>query len=100
MQREADAGTVVLPGLAIPHVTVPGEGAFEMVIVRARGGGIQFPEREAVRAAFVLVSTADERAFHLRTLAAIAHAVQHDGFEERWQAAPDAEALRTLLLER
>ncbi len=99
MQREADAGTVVLPGLAIPHVTVPGEGAFEMVIARARGG-IQFPEREPVRAAFVLVSTADERAFHLRSLSAIAHAVQHEGFEERWAAAPDAEALRALLLER
>ena len=100
MQREADAGTVVLPGLAIPHVSVPGEGAFEMVIARARTGGIQFPEQEEpVRAAFVLVSTPDERGFHLRALAGLAHAVNRDDFDARWADARTADDLRALLLD-
>ena len=99
MKREADANTVILPGLAIPHVVVPGEGRFEMAAVRARDG-IAFPEQAPVHAAFVLLSSADERAFHLRTLAAVAHAVQREGFEDAWRDAPDADALRALLLAR
>lgn len=100
LQREADAGTVVLPGLAIPHVVVPGEGHFELVIARVQPGGVLFPEQTPVHAAFVLVSTADERGFHLRALASIAHAVQRDEFDAAWRAAPDADALRALVLAR
>ncbi len=99
MQREADAGTVVLPGLAIPHISIPGEGVFEMVIARARTGGIVFPDREPVRAAFVLVSTSDERSFHLRALAGIAHAANRDDFDDRWANARTADDLRALLLD-
>lgn len=101
MQREADSGSVVLPGLAIPHAVVPGTGRFELVVARIRGEGVAFPNQpQPVHAAFVLVSTADERSFHLRALAGVAHAVQRDGFEAAWLAAPDGEALRALVLER
>ncbi len=99
MQREADSGTVVLPGLAIPHVSIPGEGAFEMVIARARSGGILFPDSAPVRAAFVLVSTPDERGFHLRALAGIAHAANRDDFDARWADARTPDDLRALLLD-
>ena len=100
MQREADSGSVVLPGLALPHAIVPGSGRFEMVIARIRGG-VSFPNQpQPVHAAFALLSTADERTFHLRALAGVAHAVQRDGFEEAWNAAPTPEALRALVLDR
>ncbi|MBE2185552.1 MAG: NAD-binding protein [Rhodothermales bacterium] len=101
MQREADSGSVVLPGLAIPHAVVPGTGRFEMVIARIRGEGAQFPNQpQPVHAAFVLVSTADERTFHLQALAGVAHAVQRDGFEEAWMAAAGPDELRALVLNR
>lgn len=101
MQREADSGSVVLPGLAIPHAVVPGTGRFEMVIARIRGDGAQFPNQpQPVHAAFVLVSTADERTFHLQALAGVAHAVQRDGFEDAWMAADGPDALRALVLDR
>lgn len=100
MQREADSGSVVLPGLAIPHAVVPGTGRFEMVIARIRGG-VQFPNQpQPVHAAFVLVSTADERTFHLQALAGVAHAVQRDGFEAAWMAAAGPDDLRALVLDR
>lgn len=98
MQREAASNTVILPGLAIPHVIVPGQRRFEMLICRCREG-IQFPDQpQPVRAAFVLVSTPDERNFHLRALSAIAQIVQQEGFESAWDAAPSEERLRTIML--
>ncbi len=98
MQREAASNTVILPGLAIPHVVVPGEGRFEMLMARSKGG-IAFPDQaERVRAAFVLVGTMDERNFHLRALSAIAQIVQQEGFEQAWLDAEGSEGLRRLML--
>jgi len=96
--REAQSSTVVEPGLAIPHVIVPGEGVFEVLLVRCRAGA-RFPgQDEPVFAAFVLVGSADERNYHLRALMAIAQIVQEPHFRRRWLAAADAEQLRDLVL--
>ena len=97
-ERETMSSTVLLPGLAIPHVVIEGTGRFEMLIVRCRDG-IAFPEQpERVHAAFVLGGTPDERNFHLRALSAIAQTVQWPDFETNWLLAPDAESLRRLVL--
>ena len=96
--REASSSTVLLPGLAIPHVVVEGKGRFELLIVRCRQG-IDFPDQpERVHAAFVLVSSRDERTFHLRALSAIAKIVQWPDFDRNWMTASGAEALRKLVL--
>jgi len=96
--REAQSSTVVEPGLAIPHVIVPGKGVFEMLLVRCRAG-VRFPgQDEPVVAAFVLAGSIDERNYHLRALMAIAQIVQEPHFRRRWLAAADAEHLRDLVL--
>ncbi|HET6568249.1 MAG TPA: cation:proton antiporter [Rhodothermales bacterium] len=98
INRERTGSTVLLPGLAIPHAILEGEGRFEMVIARCRGG-IHFPdEEEHVHAAFVLVGTRDERNFHLRALSAIAQIIQWPDFERSWLEAPSAEDLRRLVI--
>lgn len=97
-QREAASSTVVEPGLAIPHVIIPGEKVFEMVIIRCKEG-IRFEgHEEPVRTVFVLAGSADERNFHLRALMAIANVVQERGFRQRWMQAADVEHLRDILL--
>ena len=97
ISRETASSTVILPGLAIPHVRLSGRGTFALLIARCREG-IYFPNHdEPVRAAFVLVAAPDVRTRHLRTLSAIAQVAQGDDFEQRWLEAPDAEALRTLV---
>jgi Kef-type K+ transport system membrane component KefB/mannitol/fructose-specific phosphotransferase system IIA component (Ntr-type) len=98
ISRETTNSTVILPGLAIPHVRMSGRGTFVLALVRCREG-IYFPNHdEPVRAAFVIVAAPDVRSRHLRTLSAIAQVVQAPGFEQRWNDAPDAEALRRLVL--
>jgi len=96
--REEESSTVLKPGLAVPHIVVDGEHLFDMVLVRC-AQGIFFPGQEKpVTSAFVLFGTRDERNFHLKALMAIAHIVEEQGFNERWENARNEEDLRDIIL--
>jgi basic amino acid/polyamine antiporter, APA family len=98
LQREAEASTVIHPGLAIPHVVVDGKGKFAVLLIRA-AHGIDFPNiEEPVHAVFVLAGSKDERDYHLRALMAIAQIAQEKQFQQRWLAASNTEAIRNLIL--
>ncbi len=98
LHREAEAGTVVQPGFAIPHIVVEGENKFDILLVRAVDG-IDFPHSpEPVRIMFVLAGSRDERNYHLRALMAIAQIAQEKNFEQRWLAARDTGGIRNLIL--
>jgi len=98
LHREAEGGTVVEPGLAIPHIIVEGENKFDVLLVRA-ADGIDFPHApDPVRIMFVLAGSRDERNYHLRVLMAIAQITREKLFEHRWLAARDTAAIRNLIL--
>ncbi len=98
LHREAEGGTVVQPGFAIPHIVVEGENKFDILLVRARDG-INFPHApDPVRIMFVLAGSKDERNYHLRALMAIAQIAQEKHFEQRWLTARDIQGLRNLIL--
>jgi len=98
LHREAEGGTVVQPGFAIPHIAVEGEKKFDILLVRARDG-INFPHApNPVKIMFVLAGSKDERNYHLRALMAIAQIAQEKGFEQRWSSARDTSAIRNLIL--
>ncbi len=98
LERESEDSTALSPALAIPHVVVPGEHRFDLLIARSRAG-VRFGETApAVTSVFFIVGTRDERNFHLRTLAAIAQIAREPDFERCWRAARGAEALRDLVL--
>ena len=98
LHREAEGGTVVQPGFAIPHIVVEGESKFDILLVRAREG-INFPHApDPVRIMFVLAGSKDERNYHLRALMAIAQIAQEKHFEQQWFAARDIQGLRNLIL--
>jgi len=97
-RREEQSSTLLGQSLAVPHVVVPGEHRFELLLARARQG-IRFSEKASqVHTVFVLAGTADERNFHLHALAAIAQIVQEKDFESRWLAAKHVQALRDVVL--
>jgi mannitol/fructose-specific phosphotransferase system IIA component (Ntr-type) len=98
LHREAEGGTVVQPGFAIPHIVVEGEEKFDVLLVRAVDG-IDFPHApDPVRIMFVLAGSKDERNYHLRALMTIAQIAQEKQFEQRWLAARDTESIRNLIL--
>lgn len=98
LERERQSGTVIKPGLAIPHIIVPGEKRFDVLLVRAKEGLIFPGIEEPVHAMFVLVGSIDERNYHLRALMAIANIAQDPHFEKRWMAARNKEELRDTIL--
>jgi mannitol/fructose-specific phosphotransferase system IIA component (Ntr-type) len=98
LAREAEAGTVVKPHFAIPHVVVEGENKFDIVLVRSVGG-IKFPHApDPVHIMFFLAGSKDERNYHLRALMAIAQIAQQKNFEQQWMDARDTDAIRNLIL--
>lgn len=98
LEREEQGSTVVQPGLAIPHVIVPGEEKFDIMIVRAKDG-IIFPHGwQTINIMFVLIGSKDQRNYHLRALMAIAQIAQEKEFEEMFLSARDSESLRNLLI--
>jgi amino acid transporter/mannitol/fructose-specific phosphotransferase system IIA component (Ntr-type) len=96
--REEESSTVLAPGLAVPHVIIPGKHHFELMLVRCRNG-VKFPEaEEPVEALFVLAGTADERNFHLKALMSIAQIVQQDDFLKKWREATQQDGIRDFVL--
>lgn len=98
LAREREASTVLQPGLAVPHVLVPGEHVFEMAMVRCVAGAVFSDLTEPVHVAFVLAGSRDERNFHLRALMAVAHILQEPDFMARWMAAANEGQLRDIIL--
>ncbi len=98
LDREKQSSTIIRPGLAIPHIIVPGEHLFEILLVRCCQG-IRFPGvEEPINTMFILAGSVDERNYHLRALMAIAQVVQETEFEKRWLGARDIRGLRDIIL--
>jgi amino acid transporter/mannitol/fructose-specific phosphotransferase system IIA component (Ntr-type) len=98
MQREKTSTTILQPGLAVPHIIVPGENIFALAMVRCRDGAVFNVDLPYVKAAFILLGSQDQRNFHLQALMAIAHIVQSPDFFRRWHGAHSVEHLRDIVL--
>lgn len=98
LEREMQTSTQVKPGLAIPHIIVPGEKVFDLLLVRCREGAVFSDLNPPVHTAFVLAGSVDERNYHLRALMSIAHIVEHEDFEKRWLGARGVEELKDVVL--
>jgi mannitol/fructose-specific phosphotransferase system IIA component (Ntr-type) len=98
IEREKQGSTVLRPDLAIPHIIIPGQQAFDIIIARCREGVFFSDKESAVRAVFVIIGTTDVRNFHLHALASIAQIVHDANFEAKWAKAKSKEALRDIIL--
>ncbi len=100
VEREELSSTALNDFVAIPHVVMPGNNAFHLVIVRNKQEVIFETDDGAahVRAVFVLFGTRDQRNLHLQVLASVAQIVHNPEFRQKWLAAVDSNALRNLVL--
>jgi amino acid transporter/mannitol/fructose-specific phosphotransferase system IIA component (Ntr-type) len=98
IKREKEYTTVISDALAIPHIIVPGEETFTILVARCRKG-IQFSEEhQKITTVFVIAGSRDQRTFHLRALAAIAQIVNDPVFFEKWLYAGSESAMRDSIL--
>jgi mannitol/fructose-specific phosphotransferase system IIA component (Ntr-type) len=98
IEREKESTTAIHPGLAIPHIIIPGEKRFEIVLVRSKQGIIFNQDIPSVNIVFALAGTKDERHFHLQALMAIAQIVQDKNFKKSWMKAKTTKELRNIIL--
>jgi mannitol/fructose-specific phosphotransferase system IIA component (Ntr-type) len=94
--READSSTAISDFVAIPHLILPGEGSFSMVMVKADGGVAFDKKHPEIHAIFILMGSRDNRNLHLRALAAIAQVAQQTDFEQSWIKARSHRELKDL----
>ncbi|MCB2154721.1 cation:proton antiporter [bacterium] len=98
-EREREFSTVLVPGMAIPHVSLPGVIGLHIALVRAEKG-IAFPDQnEPVTMAFVLIGSEEDRQMHLHALSTIARLAESDGFEQAWRQAKTTDDLRQHVLD-
>ena len=98
MHRQEDCNTAISPFIAIPHIIIEGSGHFFLMLIRCKQG-IKFTSKEnSVKAVFAFIGTKEDRAFHLKTLAAIATLVQQKDFEEEWLNAENTYYLKDMVL--
>jgi len=98
IKREEESSTVIRSGLAIPHIIVPGQRKFKILLARAKAGITFIESTEPVHIVFILVGTKDERNFHLRALAAIAQICQLHEFDKNWLSARNIQELKDIIL--
>jgi mannitol/fructose-specific phosphotransferase system IIA component (Ntr-type) len=102
VEREAQASTLVYPGVAvphaIPHLVVEEEHPFQLVLVRNRFGIRWNDDGDVVYTAFVLAGSKSERDFHLRALMSIAQLLQDPEFHPAWHNARSERELRSAVL--
>ena len=101
LARERASSTVIAPGVAVPHLVLPGAGGRFLVVVAKCEGGVPFggPDgAEPVRTAVFLFASEDRRAAHLRSLAMVAQTILAPGFEARWEKARTPQQLRDIFL--
>ena len=98
IEREDESTTALRPGLAIPHIIVPGTKKFVILLARCREGIDFGGENSPVKMVFVLAGTKDERNFHLKALMAIAELTGEAHFDSAWMKCRNTEEIRDLLL--
>ncbi|MBW6516304.1 MAG: amino acid permease [Candidatus Cloacimonetes bacterium] len=98
IKREREYTTVIGENLAIPHIIVPGEETFSILVARSKKG-IRFSDQHPrITTVFVIAGSKDQRTFHLRALAAIAQIANDPLFNKKWLHANSVDALRDAIL--
>lgn len=98
LERESESSTIVAPGVALPHLIVPGENVFSLYVIKSEAGIVFDEDQEPVHAVFLLAGSRDRRNFHLKALAAIAQIISDPDFDKRWKALKTPEQMRDALL--
>ncbi len=97
-KREEQSSTALTEFIAVPHIVIDGTGMFELFVVRCKGGVTFSPEKQGIKAIFILIGTPDERHFHLQVISAIAQITHNKKFEREWMEAKNENELRDIIL--
>lgn len=99
LERERTSSTVISPGIAVPHITIPGrKNLFVIVLVKSEPGVVFSEDVQPVNTIVFLFSSPDQRTHHLRGLAMIAQTILSTRFAPRWSKARTPQQLKDIFL--
>ena len=99
--RERASGTVIAPGVAVPHMILRGKTDKFIVVLAKSEDGVSFTDEDdapTVRTAVFVFASEDRRNDHLRALAMVAQTIMARRFEARWARARTPQQLRDIFL--
>jgi mannitol/fructose-specific phosphotransferase system IIA component (Ntr-type) len=93
------ASTVIAPGVAVPHITIPSESnLFAMLLVKVENGVSFSRESLPVETVVFLICSPDEKNRHIHSLAMIAQAILDPDFSKRWRKARTSQQINDIFL--
>lgn len=99
IKRERMASTVIAPGVAVPHITLPSEkNLFAMLLIKVENGVNFSKESMPVDTVVFLICSPDEKARHIHSLAMIAQAILDPDFNKRWKKAYSSQQIKDIFL--
>lgn len=98
IERERSSSTAITASVAIPHITVPTENFFHIVLVKSIKGIFFSETAPEVKTIAFLFCSENRRNDHLKALVAIAQIIQQSTFDTRWEQAQTSEQMRDLFL--
>ncbi|MBO7222749.1 MAG: amino acid permease, partial [Kiritimatiellae bacterium] len=99
IKRERMASTVIAPGVAVPHITLPSEkNLFAMLLIKVENGVNFSKESMPVDTVVFLICSPDEKTRHSHSLAMIAQAILDPDFNKRWKKAYSSQQIKDIFL--
>lgn len=99
IKRERMASTVITPGVAVPHITLPAEkNLFAMLLVKVENGVNFSRNAMPVETVVFLICSPDEKNRHIHSLAMIAQAILDPDFTKSWKKAHTSQQLKDVFL--
>ena len=99
IKRERMASTVIAPGVAVPHITLPSEkNLFAMLLIKVENGVNFSKDSMPVDTVVFLICSPDEKTRHIHSLAMIAQAILDPDFNKRWKKAYSSQQIKDIFL--
>ncbi|MCK5773890.1 MAG: PTS sugar transporter subunit IIA, partial [Thermoplasmata archaeon] len=95
---EEESYLITRPSFAVISYHVKRRDTFEIVMVRTKRGAMFSEDSPPVHAAFVIVSSLEEKSFFMNTLMWLVRAGDRPGFAQEWKDAKGQDELKEVIL--
>jgi basic amino acid/polyamine antiporter, APA family len=98
-KRQKGSHILIHPGIAIFSHIVRKKNTFEIIIIRSKKGMMVSEDIDPIHAFFAIVSSKDQRSFHLHSLMWFIQISENIDFEKEWMSARKTEDIKRLILD-
>jgi len=98
-EKERDSNIVTHPGVGIISHTIKGKNKFEILLVRSKMGIVLSDKIDPIHSFFIIVSSEDQKNFHMHAIMWIIQISEQEDFDKRWINAKDEDVLKDIILD-